>query len=47
MIIKDKLFLFDKIINNYHNKQRLCLERAKQHDYFAQYIVLTNKGTKQ
>ena len=47
MISENKNFLFGKIINNYHNKQRLCLERAKQHDYFAQYIVLTNKGTKQ
>jgi len=47
MISENKLFLFGKIINNYHNKQKLCLERAKQHDYFGPHIDLTYKGTKQ
>tara|TARA_B100001057_G_scaffold21246_1_gene19679 strand:- start:26 stop:166 length:141 start_codon:yes stop_codon:yes gene_type:complete len=46
MISKHKLFPFYKIINNYHDKEELCLERAKQHDYFPKYR-LTNKGAKQ
>ena len=47
MISENKLFLFGKIIYNFYNKQKLCLERAKQHDYFGSHILLTNKGTKQ
>ena len=47
MISKNKHFLFGEIVNNYNNKQELCLERAKQHDYFGSHNLLTNKGTKQ
>ena len=47
MISENKLFLFGKIINNYHNKQKLCLERVTQQDYFAHQYNKTNKGTKQ
>ena len=36
-----------KIIENYRNKEKLYLERAIRHDYFAGHYLITNKGTKQ
>jgi hypothetical protein len=47
MIVTDQIYPIFKIINNYSNKQKLCLERVTQHDYFAHQHNETNKGTKQ
>ena len=47
MINTNKSSIIGKIIANYRNKEKLCLERAIQHDYFAEHYFVTNKGTKQ
>jgi hypothetical protein len=47
MINTNKSSIIGKIIANYRNKEKLCLERAIQHDYFADHQLLNNKGTKQ
>ena len=47
MISKNKIYMIGKIIENYQNKEKLYLERAIQHDYFAGHKLVTNKGTKQ
>ena len=47
MITTKQIYPIFKILNNIPNKKKLCLERAKQHDYFGPHILLTNKGTKQ
>ena len=47
MINTNKSSIIGKIIANYRNKEKLCLERANQHDYFALIGRKTNKGTKQ
>ena len=47
MINTDQSFIIGKIIENYRNKEKLYLERAIQHDYFAGHYLVTNKGTKQ
>ena len=47
MISTNKIYIIGKIIDNYQNKEKLHLERAIQHDYFAGHHLLTNKGTKQ
>ena len=47
MISTNKTYVIDKIIENYRNKEKLYLERAIQHDYFAGHKLVTNKGTKQ
>ena len=47
MINADKTLIIGKIIKNYQNKEKLYLERAIQHDYFAGHYLVTNKGTKQ
>ena len=47
MINTGKTFIIGKIIENYQNKEKLYLERAIRHDYFAGHHLLTNKGTKQ
>jgi len=39
--------MLNLIFQNKFNKKKLCLERAKQHDYFALIYSETNKGTKQ
>ena len=35
MISTHKIYIIGKIIENYQNKEKLYLERAIQHDYFA------------
>ena len=47
MINTNKSCIIGKIIENYHNKEKLHLERVIQHDYFAGHYFVTNKGTKQ
>ena len=47
MISSNKIYIIGKIIENYQNKEKLYLERAIRHDYFAGHDLLTNKGTKQ
>ena len=47
MINPDKIYIIGKIIENYRNKEKLYLERAMLHDYFAGDYLVTNKGTKQ
>ena len=47
MINTNKSYVIGKIIKNYQNKEKLYLERVIQHDYFADYYLVTNKGTKQ
>ena len=47
MINTDKTFIICKIIENYRNKEKLYLERAIRHDYFAGHYLVTYKGTKQ
>ena len=47
MINTNKSYIIGKIIENYQNKEKLYLERAIQHDYFAGHYLVTNKGTKQ
>ena len=47
MINTNKSCIIGKIIENYQNKEKLYLERAIQHDYFAGHDLVTNKGTKQ
>ena len=47
MIITNKSCIIGKIIENYQNKEKLYLERAIRHDYFADHDLVTNKGTKQ
>ena len=47
MISSNKIYIIGKIIENYHNKEKLYLERGIQHDYFAEHYFVTNKGTKQ
>ena len=47
MISTHKIYIIGKIIENYLNKEKLHLERAIQHDYFAEHYFVTNKGTKQ
>ena len=47
MINANKSSIIGKIIENYRNKEKLYLERAIQHDYFAEHYLVTNKGTKQ
>ena len=37
MINTNKIYFIAKIINNYPNKEKLYLERAIQHDYFADH----------
>ena len=43
----NKSCIIGKIIENYQNKEKLYLERAIRHDYFAVHDLVTNKGTKQ
>ena len=47
MINTNKSYVIGKIIKNYQNKEKFHLERAIQHDYFADHYLVTNKGTKQ
>ena len=47
MINSNKIYIIHKIIENYRNKEKLYLERAIRHDYFAGHDLVTNKGTKQ
>ena len=47
MISTNKSCIIGKIIENYQNKEKLYLERAIRHDYFARHDLATNKGTKQ
>ena len=47
MISSNKIYIIGKIIENYQNKEKLYLERAIRHDYFAGHYLVTNKGTKQ
>ena len=47
MINTNKINIIAKIIENYRNKEKLYLERAIRHDYFADHYLVTNKGTKQ
>ena len=47
MINTNKSYIIGKIIENYQNKEKLYLERAIRHDYFARHDSVTNKGTKQ
>ena len=47
MISTNKIYSIGKIIKNYQNKEKLYLERAIRHDYFAGHDLVTNKGTKQ
>jgi hypothetical protein len=47
MISTNKSCIIGKIIENYQNKEKLYLERAIRHDYFAGHDLVTNKGTKQ
>ena len=47
MIRTNKIHIIGKIIDNYQNKEKLYLERAIRHDYFAGHDLVTNKGTKQ
>ena len=47
MISTNKFCIIGKIIENYQNKEKLYLERAIRHDYFARHDLVTNKGTKQ
>ena len=47
MINTDKTFIICKIIENYRNKEKLYLERAMLHDYFANDYSVNNEGTKQ
>ena len=47
MINTNKSCIIGKIIENYQNKEKLHLERAIRHDYFAGHDLVTNKGTKQ
>ena len=47
MISTNKIYPICKIIENYQNKEKLYLERAIRHDYFAGHYLVTNKGTKQ
>ena len=47
MISTHKIYIIGKIIENYQNKEKLYLERAIRHDYFAGHYLVTNKGTKQ
>ena len=47
MINTNKSCIIGKIIENYQNKEKLYLERAIRHDYFAGHDLGTNKGTKQ
>ncbi len=47
MINTNKIYIIGKIIENYRNKEKLYLERAIRHDYFAGHYLVTNKGTKQ
>ena len=47
MINANKSCIIGKIIGNYQNKEKLYLERAIQHDYFAEQYLVTDKGTKQ
>ena len=47
MISSNKIYIIGKIIENYQNKEKLYLERAIRHDYFAGHKLVTNKGTKQ
>ena len=43
----NKSFIIGKIVENYQNKEKLYLERAIRHDYFAGHDLVNNKGTKQ
>ena len=43
----NKIYIIGKIIENYQNKEKLYLERAIRHDYFAEHYLVINKGTKQ
>ena len=47
MISTNKIYIIGKIIENYQNKERLYLERAIRHGYFAGHELVNNKGTKQ
>ena len=47
MISSNKIYIIGKIIENYQNKEKLYLERAIRHDYFAGHDLVTNKGIKQ
>ena len=47
MINTNKSCIIGKIIENYQNKEKLYLERAIRHDYFAGHNLVTNKGSKQ
>tara|TARA_B100000927_G_scaffold241980_1_gene203602 strand:- start:59 stop:202 length:144 start_codon:yes stop_codon:yes gene_type:complete len=47
MISTNKSCIIGKIIENYQNKEKLYLERAIRHDYFARHDLVINKGTKQ
>ena len=47
MISTNKTNITGKITENYQNKEKLYLERAIRHDYFAGHDLVTNKGTKQ
>ena len=47
MINTNKIYIIGKISDNYQNKEKLYLERAIRHDYFAGHDLITNKGTKQ
>ena len=47
MISTNKIYIIDQIIENYQKKEKLYLERAIRHDYFAGHDLVTNKGTKQ
>ena len=47
MISTNKIYITGKIIENYQNKEKLYLERAIRHDYFADHDLVNNKGTKQ
>ena len=42
----NEIYLTSKIMKIYPAKEKLHLERAIQHDYFAHHIMETNKGTK-
>ena len=47
MNMTKEIYLTSKIIKIYPAKEKLHLERAIQHDYFARHNIETNKGTKQ
>ena len=43
----NEIYLTSKIMKIYPAKEKLHLERAIQHDYFARHNLTTNKGTNQ